>query len=188
MNDNGKKYRRSALSIACYVITLLMLFYIVYLMVSTSAQISQYYAQYDMKPQPAEYIAYILQGILQPLMNAAIFFMLGFILDEVRKNNPAYYLSDEEIEQAKAAKQEARITKQEAKAAARAAAAEEAAAAKAEPVTTSEMSVEEDFVKSLDEELNKAAAYVRAMVGYTLEVVEDVRKNETVLNGTFALL
>ena len=40
----------------------------------------------------------------------------------------------------------------------------------------------------LGEHLDKAAAYVRAMVGYTLEVVEDVRKNETVLNGAFALL
>ena len=67
MNDNGKKYRRSALSIACYVITLLMLLYIVYLAGSTSAQINQYYAQYDMKAQPAEYIAYILQGTAQVL-------------------------------------------------------------------------------------------------------------------------
>ena len=157
MNDNGKKYRRSVMSIACYAVALLMLLYIVYLVVSTASQIGQYYAQYDMKAQPMEYFAYIMQAIMEPLINTAVFFMLGYILDEVRKNNPAYYLSDEELEQIKAAKQEAKVAKQEERAARKAAAAEEAAAAKAEPVATAEMSVEEDFVRSLDEELNKDA-------------------------------
>ena len=162
MNDSGKKYRRSALSIVCYVIALLLLFYIVYLVGNTVAQVNQYYAQYDMKAQPAEYISFIMQTAFEPFINAVIFFMLGMILDEVRKNNPAYYLSDEEIDQAKIAKQEARIARQEERAAKKAAAAEEAAAAKAESaaaaVAVPEMSVEEDFVRSLDEELSKAAA------------------------------
>ena len=57
MNDNGKRYRRSALSIVCYAIALLLLFYIVYLVGNTVAQINQYYAQYDMKAQPAEYFS-----------------------------------------------------------------------------------------------------------------------------------
>ena len=162
MDNKEKKYRRSALSIACYVIALLMLLYIIYMAGSTAAQINQYYAQYEMKAQPMEYFTYIMQSVMEPLINAVIFFMLGYILDEVRKNNHAYYLSDEEIEQAKNARIEARnakieerYAKQEAKAAAKAAAAEEAAAAKAEIATIAESSVEEDFVRSLDEELNK---------------------------------
>ncbi|MBR4090785.1 MAG: hypothetical protein IKK28_07945, partial [Mogibacterium sp.] len=103
MNDNGKKYRRSAVSIACYVFALLILFYIVYLIGNTASQINQYYAQYDMKAQPAEYFSYIIQSVMGPLINAVTFFLFGYILDEVRKNNPAYYISDEELEQARAA-------------------------------------------------------------------------------------
>ena len=94
MNGNGKKYRRSAVSIACYAFALLILLYIVYLVFTTAAQINEYYAQYDMKAQPAEYFSYIIQAAIEPLINAAIFFMFGYILDEVRKNNSAYYLSD----------------------------------------------------------------------------------------------
>ena len=60
MNDSGKKYGRSALSIVCYVIALLLLFYIVYLVGNTVAQVNQYYSQYDMKAQPAEYISFIM--------------------------------------------------------------------------------------------------------------------------------
>ncbi|MBR3126574.1 MAG: hypothetical protein IKF42_14285, partial [Mogibacterium sp.] len=156
MNDNTKKYRRSPASIVCYVVAALMLLYIVYMIGSTVAQINQYYAQYDMKAQPMEYVTYILQAILTPLINVGVFFMLGYILDEVRKNNPAYYLSDEEIEQAKVAKKEEKLAKQEAKAAKKA--AEEAAAAKPDITAAAESSVEEDFVRSLDEELNKDAA------------------------------
>ena len=104
MNDNGKKYRRSAVSIACYVFALLILFYIVYLIGNTANQINQYYAQYDMKAQPAEYFSYIIQSVMGPVINAATFFLFGYILDEVRKNNPAYYISDEELEKARAAK------------------------------------------------------------------------------------
>ena len=149
MNDNTKKYRRSAVSIACYVVAVLMLFYVIYMAGNTVSQINQYYAQYDMKAQPMEYVTYILQTVLEPLINAAIFFMFGYVLDEVRKNNSAYYLSDEEIEEAKIAKKEARIAKR--------AAAGETAAAKAGNITTTEQSVEADFARSLDEELSKDA-------------------------------
>ena len=149
MNDNTKKYRRSAVSIACYVVAVLMLFYVIYMAGNTVSQINQYYAQYDMKAQPMEYVTYILQTVLQPLINMAMFFMFGFVLDEVRKNNPAYYLSDEEIEEAKIARKEARIAKR--------AAAGETAAAKAGNITTTEQSVEADFARSLDEELSKDA-------------------------------
>jgi hypothetical protein len=122
MNDNNKKYRRSALSIVCYVLAALMLVYIIYTGGSTVAQINQYYAQYGMKAQPMEYITYVMQAVLTHIVNAFLFFMMGYILDEVRKNNAAYYLSDEEIEEAKIAKKEAREAKK--------AAAAEAAAAK----------------------------------------------------------
>ena len=87
MNDNGKKYRRSAVSIVCYAVAALMLLYIVYLVGSTAAQINQYYAQYDMKAPAAEFMSYIMQTVMSPLMNVIMFFMFGYILDEVRKKN-----------------------------------------------------------------------------------------------------
>ena len=149
MNDNNKKYRRSALSIVCYVLAALMVLFIIYTAGSTVAQINQYYAQYDMKAQPMEYVTYIMQAVLAHIVNAFLFFMMGYILDEVRKNNAAYYLSDEEIEEAKIAKKEAREAKK--------AAAAEAAAAKTADIATTEQSVEADFAKSLDEELSKEA-------------------------------
>ena len=34
MNDNNKKYRRSALSIVCYVLAALMLVYIIYMTIA----------------------------------------------------------------------------------------------------------------------------------------------------------
>ena len=94
MNDNTKKYRRSAVSIACYVVAVLMLFYVIYMAGNTVSQINQYYAQYDMKAQPMEYVTYILQTVLEPLINAAIFFMFGYVLDEVRKNIQALPIDD----------------------------------------------------------------------------------------------
>ena len=149
MDNNGKKYRRSVFSIVCYALAVLMLFYIVYTTGSTIAQINQYYAQYDMQAQPTEYVTYVIQSIIEPLINVVVFFMLGYILDEVRRNNPAYYISDEELEEAKIAKKEAKIAKK--------AAAGEAAAAKAGNIITTEQSVEADFARSLDEELSKDA-------------------------------
>ncbi len=148
MDKNVKKYRRSAISIVCYVFAALMVLYIFYLIGSTVATINQYYAQYDMKAQPMEYVTYIMQTILEPLINTVVLFMFGYILDEVRKNNSAYYVSDEELEEAKIAKQEAKAVKKAAKV--------EAAALKAGDMTVTEQSVEADFAKSLDEELKAA--------------------------------
>ena len=71
--------------------------------------------------------------------------MLGYILDAVRRNNKAYYLTDEEVLEAKEEKKQAREAKKYAKG--------EAAALKAGNVTAAEDSVEADFAKSLNEEL-----------------------------------
>ena len=146
MNKNGKKYRRSGVAIACYVIAALMLVYVCYQIGNTVSTINDYYAQVDgISATPAEYITYCTQAALQPFFYALATFMLGFILDAVRMNNKANYMSDEELLAAKEAKKEARDAKKYAKG--------EAAAAKAGNVTTTEKSVEADFAKSLDEEL-----------------------------------
>lgn len=145
MNKGEKKYRRSAVSVACYVIAALMFGYVCFQIGTTVQTINEYYSQYGMSAQPLEYVTYTLQSALQPIVYTIVIFMLGYILDAVRKNNKTYYLTDEEVLEAKEAKKQAREAKKFAKG--------EAAAAKAGNVTTTEDSVEADFAKSLDEEL-----------------------------------
>lgn len=145
MNTKEKKYRISGLTVLCYVIAALMLVYVCFQVGNTIATINDYYAQYQMKATSTEYITYCVQAAAQPLFYAFVIFMLGMILDAVRRNNKANYRSDEEIEAAREARKEARDAKKFAKG--------EAAAAKAGNVTTEEKSVEADFAKSLDEEL-----------------------------------
>ena len=145
MNKKDKKYRRSGIAIACYVIAAAFLVYVCYQIGNTVSTINEYYSQYDMSATPMEYLTYCGQAALQPCFYAVVVFMLGYILDAVRKNNKANYFTDEELEEARIAKKEAKEAKKFAKG--------EAAAAKAGNVTTDEQSVEADFAKSLDEEL-----------------------------------
>lgn len=145
MKKDGKKYRRSGISVACYVIAILMFGYVCYQIGTTVQTINEYYAQYGMSAQPLEYVTYTLQSALQPIVYTIVIFMLGYILDAVRRNNKAYYLSDEEVLEAKEEKKQAREAKKYAKG--------EAAALKAGNVTAAEDSVEADFAKSLNEEL-----------------------------------
>lgn len=145
MNMKDKKFRRSGISVACYVIAAIMLVYVCYQIGNTVSTINEYYAQYEMNATAMEYLTYCGQAALEPFFYALVTFMLGYILDTVRKNNKANYLSDEELEAAREARKEARDAKKFAKG--------EAAAAKAGNVTTAEKSVEADFAKSLDEEL-----------------------------------
>lgn len=145
MKKDGKKYRRSVVSVACYVIAILMFGYVCYQIGTTVQTINEYYAQYGMSAQPLEYVTYTLQSALQPIVYTIVIFMLGYILDAVRRNNKAYYLTDEEVLEAKEEKKQAREAKKYAKG--------EAAALKAGNVTAAEESVEADFAKSLNEEL-----------------------------------
>ena len=145
MKKDGKKYRRSGISVACYVIAILMFGYVCYQIGTTVQTINEYYAQYGMSAQPLEYVTYTLQSALQPIVYTIVIFMLGYILDAVRRNNKAYYLTDEEVLEAKEEKKQAREAKKFAKG--------EAAALKAGNVTAAEDSVEADFAKSLNEEL-----------------------------------
>lgn len=145
MKKDGKKYRRNWVSAVCYGLAAAMLIYVCYQVGSTVKTINEYYAQYGMSAQPIEYVTYCLQSALQPIVYTVVFFMCGYILDEVRKNNKAYYLTDEELVELAAAKREAREAKKFAKG--------EKAAAKAGYVAPDENSVEADFAKSLDAEL-----------------------------------
>lgn len=145
MKKDGKKYRRNWVSAVCYGLAAAMLIYVCFQIGNTVKTINEYYAQYGMSAQPLEYITYCLQSALEPIVYTVAFFMFGYILDEVRKNNKAYYLTDEELVEMAAAKKEAREAKKFAKG--------EKAAAKAGYVAPAENSVEADFAKSLDAEL-----------------------------------
>ena len=112
MYDKKKKFRRSPVTIICYVLAALMLIYTCYQGGTTVHQINEYYGQYGMKATPVEYITYVGQAIMAMLINAIVLFMLAKIHDDVRKNNPANFRSDEDIAEAAEAKKAAKDTKQ----------------------------------------------------------------------------
>ena len=150
-----KKFRMSPLAIACYAIACLTVIYMFYLAGSTVSQINEYYAQYGMSAKASDYVKYIAQSLVSPAITGFTFFMLGYILDTVRKLDPNNYVSQEEIDEAKMAKQEAKDAKAFAKGE-KAAAKAEKAAAKVDAEKSKEDSVAEDFANSLDKELKAA--------------------------------
>ena len=117
MYNNEKKFRGSAVTTICYVLAALLLIYTCYQIGTTIHTINEYYAQYGMTATPVEYITYVSQNALSPLLNAIVLFMLATIHKEVRKNNPANYLSDEDIIEAGENKKAAKDAKQVRKAA-----------------------------------------------------------------------
>ncbi|MBR0379876.1 MAG: hypothetical protein IJH62_04865 [Mogibacterium sp.] len=112
MYDKKKKFRRSPVTVICFVLAALMLIYACYQGGSTIHQINDYYAQYGMKAKPAEYLTYVSQSIMATLINAIVLFMLAKIHDDVRRNNPANFMSDEELVEAAEAKKAAKDSKQ----------------------------------------------------------------------------
>ena len=145
MNNDVKKYRLSPVAVISYAIAVMILLFVCYQVGKMVGEINQYYAAQGLKPAFSDYFVYTIPAMLPSLRNCFIFFMLGYILDAVRKNNPANYKTQEEIEEEKIARQEARE--------ARKAARGEAAAAKAGNIVEEGSSVEADFAKSLEEEL-----------------------------------
>lgn len=112
---NEKKLRKSPIVIAMYVIAALVFVYCLYLLRSTLSYISSYYESYNMEVQVGEVVSYILQSVFQPFVSAVLLASAGYILNEVRALNPAYYTTKEEIEAAKAAKAAKKAEKEAAK-------------------------------------------------------------------------
>ncbi len=110
-----KKFRRSPVAIACYVIAALLAVYFLAVIFSTLSTINEYYAQYDMRAGFGETFGYLMQNGMSIFVNALLVFMAGFILETVRKLNPSNWMTDEEIAEAREAKQLARQEKQAAK-------------------------------------------------------------------------
>lgn len=111
-----KKYRRTPISIICYVIAALLMIYTIYVGSTTVATIVDYYSSYDMAPQAGEFLTYLMQNCLMPFVSSILIGMAGFILDAVRKADPANWLTDEELADAKEAKKAAKLEAKAAKA------------------------------------------------------------------------
>lgn len=133
-----KKLIKSPVVIALYVIAALVLVYCFYLIGSTVSYINSYYSSYSMSPQAGEIITYVLQSVYQPLIGAVLLAVAGYILNEVRALNPAYYATEEEIAAAKAAKAAAK----------EAAKAEKAAKEATVEVETTETEVTEEEIEA----------------------------------------
>lgn len=113
----NKKFRKSPIAIACYVIAALILIYTISTIVGTVTYLQDYFAAYGMTmaSNMKDSLSYILSSCVQPLSFAVLIFMAGYILEEVRSQNPDYYYTDEEAAARKAAKAEAKAAKKAAK-------------------------------------------------------------------------
>ena len=116
---------------------------------STDKQINEYYASYGMSAKPMEYVTYVMQGMLEPLIHAFTFFIAGYILNAVRKLDPKNFKTASEMADLEDAKKEAKDRKQAAKG--------EAKAAKAGHRPSEEESVRADFAESLEAEIKSDA-------------------------------
>lgn len=105
---NEKKLRKSPIVIALYVLAVLVLVYAAVLAVGSVKYVVSYYSQYSMSPAFGETVSYVLSSVYQPLIMAVLVAVAGYILNEVRALNPAYYATKEELEAIKAAKQAAK--------------------------------------------------------------------------------
>lgn len=132
-----KKFRKSPLAIVCYVFAAIFAAYFVATEVTTITTIFNYYASYGMNPTFGEIASYTLQEGLASLTAAILVCMAGIILEEVRKLNPANWVTDEEL----AEKKEARVMARDAKKIARG----EAAKAKAEAAADESETIKPEF-------------------------------------------
>ena len=164
-----KKFRKSAVSIVCYVLAALFTVYLVTVIVSSIATVNQYYSQYGMSPAIGEVVNYLMQNSLSPLTAIIVTFMAGLIYDEVRKLNPANWASDDEITEAQEAKRLAKEAKQIAK-------GEAAAAAAA--VEDSSDQIKPELADSVAEEAEAAADEFSAVVAEADEEAEEGKTEE----------
>ena len=153
---NEKKFIQSPIAVICYILAALMLIYACFQAGSTVKQINEYYSSYGMSAKASEYVTYVLQAILDPLIHAFTFFIAGYILNAVRKLDPKNYKTVEELVEIEEAKKEAKEQKQAAKGEVKAAKSE-AKAAKAGFTASKEESVRADFSESLEAELKSDA-------------------------------
>ena len=157
-----KQFQKSPVAIACYVISVLLAAYFLYVCATTISTINQYYASYDMKAGFGETLGYIVQSGLSPLVSAITVFMAGYILEEVRKLNPANWMTEDEIAEAREAKKMAREAKQIAKG--------EEAKAKADAKAEAEAEARAEAAAEKLEEETEA-------VEFSAEVAEDAEAN-----------
>ena len=87
----NKVYKQSPIAIACYVLAALMILYACFTAGNTVKQINEYYSAYGMSASAKEYITYVAQALIEPLIHAFTFFMAGYILTAVRKLDPKNY-------------------------------------------------------------------------------------------------
>lgn len=147
---NEKKLRQSPIVIALYALAVLVLIYAFYQVGSTVKYIASYYSQYGMSPSFGEAAGYVLSAVYQPLVMAILLGAAGYILNEVRALNPAYYATKEELEAIKAAR---KATKSKAKLEVSVEDAEAEPTVVFESVEAADATPEEEALKQAEENL-----------------------------------
>lgn len=160
----NKVYAQSPIAIVCYVLAALMVLYACYTAGNTVKQINEYYGSYGMTASGKDYITYVAQAILEPLINAFTFFMAGYILTAVRKLDPKNYVSAKPAKKPESknddktvefSKQAEKAEKTEAKVAKAADDKMKAASETEKKAETATKTTKEEFEESLEAELKK---------------------------------
>ena len=145
MKTEKKKFKRSVVAYICYAIAAIILLYTFYNAGKDLNILLAYNSQLAEKLSIGQFIVLIVPRMIGPLREFAIFFMFGYILDAIGKNNPANFVTEEEAAEAREAKKEARDARKFAKG--------EAAAAKAGvEKAEKEEAVEADFAETTEKE------------------------------------
>ena len=157
----NKVYKHSPIAIACYVLAGAMLLYASYIAGNTFKQVSEYFAAYGMPATAKDYISYVAQAMLDPLMHAFTFFMAGYILTAVRKLDPKNYVPAKPAKKPEAKKEDNTVEfskpaeKTETKVAKVADEKKKAVSETEKKEETTTKSAKEEFEESLEAELKK---------------------------------
>ena len=157
----NKVYAQSPIAIVCYVLAALMVLYACYTAGNTVKQINEYYGSYGMTASGKDYITYVAQAMLDPLMHAFTFFMAGYILTAVRKLDPKNYVPAKPAKKPEAKKEDNTVEfskpaeKTETKVAKVADEKKKAVSETEKKEETTTKSAKEEFEESLEAELKK---------------------------------
>lgn len=160
-STSNKVYKQSPIAIVCYVLAALMVLYACYTAGNTVKQINEYYSSYGMSASAKEYLTYVAQALIEPLIHAFTFFMAGYILTAVRKLDPKNYVAEKAAKKPEAKKEDKTVEfnksaeKAETKAAKAAVDTKKAAEKAKTEVKEEPKTAKEEFEESLEAELKK---------------------------------
>ena len=106
-----KHYFKSKITYMFYVLAILLGIYALVQVIIISNDMHEYYHSMGMPLPARDFLHYLIQAGLQPLVWMFMMFGFGYGIDEIRKQNDEYYKTDEELAEEQRAKETAKASK-----------------------------------------------------------------------------